>query len=361
VRAHARVGGILVRTLDLPGSTLLSRSAAVVEDETLGVWPTTVVRPSTRPPWPTVLFANGATPDGRAHPGVRRLGLALANSGYVVFIPDLPGIATGEMSPRTLAAAAECALRAADSDKAEGGQVGLVGVSVGGTLALLVAGLPDVAARISVVACVAPFTDLEKVMMLATTESYPGPAGPEPYAVPPSLPVGLARSLIAILSQTADARALGQAVERLDPSSPDPLSALRETPCRSLGAAAAIVQDLLVKRDPHRFPSLYTTLPEFVRKAVVSLSPVRAAANLDAPVEIATAPRDAYFPVGESLALAAAAPNVRLTVTTALAHAVPTMSLRSVAGVARLHGFFARSLAAASRVGCARGLPEARS
>jgi pimeloyl-ACP methyl ester carboxylesterase len=352
VRAHARVGGILVRTLDLPGSTLLPRSAGTVDEETLGAWPTTVVRPSTPPPpWPAVLFANGATPDGRAHPGVRRLGLALASSGYIVFIPDLPGIAAGEMSPRTLGAASGCALAAADSDEVEGGRVGLVGVSVGGTLALLVAGLPDVAARVSVVACVAPYTDLAKVMMLATTESYPGPAGAEPYGVPSSLPVGLARSLIAILSQTADVRALGQAVGRLDPQSADPLRALRDSPCRSLGPVSASVQDLLVNRDPARFPGLYARLPEFVRQAVVSLSPVHAAANVTAPVEIATSPRDRYFPVAESLALAAVTPNVRVTVTTALAHAVPTLSLRSMVGVARLHSFFARSLAAASRPG----------
>jgi hypothetical protein len=109
------------------------------------------------------------------------------------------------------------------------------------------------------------------------------------------------------------------------------------------------VQALLINRDPARFSSLYAALPEFVRQAVVSLSPVRSAAHLLAPIEIATAPRDAYFPVAESLALASAAPNARVTVTTALAHAVPTMSFRSIGGVARLHRFFARALAATSR------------
>jgi dienelactone hydrolase len=317
-----------------------------VEEGALGPWRTTIVRPSTPPPWPAVLFANGATPDGRAHPGVRRLGLALAHSGYLVFIPDLPGIATGEMSLRTLAAAVDCATRAADSAETEGGRVGLVGVSVGGTLALLAAAAPDLAARISVVACVAPFTDLEKVMMLATTGAYPASGGHVAYAVPSSLPVGLARSLVAILSPTPDVRALRRVVDRLDATSADPLSPLRETPCRSLGPAAAAAQELLINRDPGRFPHLYAELPESVRQAAVSLSPLRAAAKLLAPIEIATAPRDRYFPVAESLALASEARNVRVTVTAALAHAVPTMSLRSIGGVARLHGFFVRSLAA---------------
>ena len=62
----------------------------------------------------------------------------------------------------------------------------------GGTVALLVAPAPELAGRVSVVAAIAPFTDLEKVMMLATTGTYPGDRGPESYHVPPSLAIGLA-------------------------------------------------------------------------------------------------------------------------------------------------------------------------
>jgi acetyl esterase/lipase len=295
-----------------------------------------------------VLFSNGATPDGRAHPGVRRLGIGLARCGNVVFVPDLPGIATGELTPRTAAAAVECAAAAAGSRESRGGRVGLVGVSVGGTLALLVAASPELAGRISVVACIAPFTDLEKVMLLATTGMYPGPAGLEPWTVPSTLPVGLARSLVAILPPTADARALREALERLDPAADDPLGALRASPCRSLGEAAAAAQALLVNRDADSFPGLYAALPEPVRAAAAALSPLHSAARLAAPVEIATAPRDAYFPVAESLALASIAADVRVTVTSALTHAVPSLGLTNLAGLARLHGFFVRALAAAS-------------
>ena len=49
------------------------------------------VRPPGRGPWPALVFMNGATPDGRTHPMVLRLGLALASTGQLVFIPDLPG------------------------------------------------------------------------------------------------------------------------------------------------------------------------------------------------------------------------------------------------------------------------------
>jgi pimeloyl-ACP methyl ester carboxylesterase len=306
------------------------------------------MRPRSRPPWPAVLFSNGATPDGRAHPGVRRLGIGLARSGYLVFIPDLPGIASGELTPRTVTAAIECTTAAADSAEARDARIGLVGVSVGGTLALLSAAAPELAPRVSVVACIAPFTDLENVMLLATTDMYPGDGGPEPYPVPPSLPVGLARSLASVLPPAPDSRALQQRLQRLDPTSPDPLHTLRERPCRSLGPAATAVQELLINREARRFPDLFAALPDRMREIVASLSPLRAAELLVAPIEIATAPRDAYFPLAESLALARDARNVRITVTSALTHAVPRMSLTNLAGVARLHNFFVRSLVAAS-------------
>jgi len=353
--AHTRAAAVLARTLELPWRPGSVGESARVEQGALGGRPAAIVRPRTPPPWPTVLFVNGATPDGRAHPGVLRFAGSLARSGYAVYVPDLPGIASGELSPQTLEAGVECAIEATDDPGTRDGRVGLVGVSIGGTLALLVAATPELARRISVVAAVAPYTDLERVMMLATTGVYPGADGNEAYAVPPSLPLGLARSLLAALTQTADVRALRSMVARLDPTASDPLRPLRESPCRSLGDAAARTQALLLNRDPSRFPDLYSALPADLLREVRSLSPLRSAKRLAAPVEIATAPRDKYFPLAESLALQRATANVRITVTAALSHATPRMSMRDVRALLQLHGFFARSLAAAapSRLGAA--------
>ena len=345
--AHTRAATVLARTLDLPWKRAAVDFSAVVEQGALGAWQATIVRPRTPPPWPTVLFVNGATPDGRAHPGVRRFASSLARSGCAVYVPDLPGIADGELSPRTLEAAVDCATRTSEEPSTRDGRVALVGVSIGGTLALLVAAAPELAARISVVAAVAPYTDLERVMMLATTGVYPGAEGAETYAVPPSLPLGLARSLIAALPQTPDVRALRTVVERLDPAASDPLRPLRERPRGFLEDAAARTLELLLNRDPPRFADLFAALPEDLRCTVRSLSPVRCATRLNAPIEIATAPRDKYFPLAESRTLQRAAANVRITVTPALAHATPRMNLKNVGALLQLHGFFARSLDAA--------------
>ena len=103
---------------------------------------------------------------------VLRLSLALARSGHLVFIPDLPGIAGGELSPATLAASIEYVQAAADSGETAHGRVGLAGVSVGASLALLRRPTPGWPSA-SPVVCVAPYTDMANVMLLATTGMYP--------------------------------------------------------------------------------------------------------------------------------------------------------------------------------------------
>jgi acetyl esterase/lipase len=348
LRAQRQAADILAATLGLPGSAALTRHRRppVIVDGRLGDLPATIIRPSGPPPWPAFVFANGATPDGRAHPVVRRLGVALGRSGYAVHIPDLPGVANGELTPATLAAAIACTSEVAEESRTRDGRVALVGVSIGATLALLVAADRRVATRISAVACIAPFSDLAKVMLLATTGMYRGSGGLERYPVPPALAVGLARSVAEMLSGS-DAVTLGDELRALDADSSDPLSPLRSPSPEQLGPAATAVRRLLANRDPDRFDALYDELPAAIRETVESLSPVCSAARVLAPVEIATAPQDRYFPVAESLALAAI-PQVRITVTSMLAHATPRLDSRSLTGLVRLDRFFVRSLIAAN-------------
>jgi pimeloyl-ACP methyl ester carboxylesterase len=349
LRAQAQAAAVLGTTLDLPGTRTIARLSKTPRsvDAVLAGTASTIVRPLGSPPWPALVFANGATPDGRAHPMVLRLSMALARSGYLVFIPDLPGVTDGELSPATLEASVGFTRAAADAAESSRRRVGLAGVSVGASLALLTAADPRLAERISVVTCVAPYGDLANVMLLATTGMYRSGSHFDPYPVPPSLCVGLARSLMAFLPPTPETGALYAELRALDPIDADPLVRFRERSLNGLGDEAVSVLALLTNRDPARFQDLYAALPSYVRSTVEALSPLRAVSRLRIPVQIATAPRDKYFPIAESLALAEASPRVRLTVTSLLAHATPRLSPRYLAELGRLNAFFVRALAAA--------------
>jgi acetyl esterase/lipase len=341
---------ILAATLGLPGTSVLRRRTGEprLHEEVLAGVPATIARPRSAPPWPALVFMNGATPDGRTHPMVLRLSSALARTGHLVFIPDLPGVAGGELSPKTLATAVGFTRAAAGTPEAAQGRVALAGVSIGASLALLVAADPGGADHVSAAVCVAPYGDLAKVMLLATTGWYRDDGETFPYPVPPYLAVGLARSLAAMLPSTDATVALREELRNLDASSAAALP-FREGGFRAAGDDAMTLFRLLSNRDPARFDELFAALPAGIRSTVVDLSPLHAAPRLRVPVEIATAPRDRYFPVAESRALVAASPHVRLTVTSLLAHATPRLTPRYLAELGRLNGFFVRALAAAGR------------
>ena len=143
-----------------------------------------------------------------------------------------------------------------------------------------------------------------------------------------------------------DAQALSRELRTLTPDTGDPLSPLRAPSRERLGPESAAVRALLANRDPERFDALYSALPHAIRETVEALSPVHCAPRVLARVEIATAPEDKYFPVAESLALAALSRG-RVTVTSGLAHATPRLDPRNLVDLVGLDRFFVRTLVAA--------------
>jgi pimeloyl-ACP methyl ester carboxylesterase len=309
-----------------------------VEETFVGGAPSTVVRPGKGDgPWPAVVFVNGATRAGRHHEKVQRLARGLARAGFLVVVPDLPGLRLGEITPKTADATTRAARATADRMEVRNGQVALYGVSVGATLALLAAESPALRGRVTVIGGEAPWVDLRRVIRLATTGFYDG----ERYETDPYVQLAIARSLAAGLAPSGGRSRLLGALESIDDNDPTPLAGLKATSYR--GDVAALVR-LLLNREPRRFVALYARLSARERSAVVALSPLVEASRLRMPVELATAPHDKYFPPAESRALARVAPDVDVTVTSTLDHAVPRFSFGDFADLARFDGFIVRFL-----------------
>ena len=312
-----------------------------IEEARVGGAPSLVVRPGGgHGPWPAVVFVNGATRLGRHHPKVERLARGLARTGFLVVVPDLPGLRLGEITPTTLGATVRVAEATADRPDARGRRVGLYGVSVGASLALLAAERPALASRVTVVGGEAPWTDMKRIIQLATTGVYDG----KPYATDPYAALAIARSLAAALSAGPGRSTLVRQLEAVPDDDPEPLASLQPDAFRD-GPRAVV--ELLRNRDPARFAGLYAQLPTRVRKSVAALSPLQRAGALRAPVELASAPHDKYFPAAESHALARAAPHVQVAITATLDHAVPRPSLRDLRDLFRFDGFVVRFLHAA--------------
>jgi hypothetical protein len=341
----ARSAAVLAAALDTPVAAGLVRAVTRAprgEDRRVAGVPTAIFRPAhARRRGPALVLLSGATARGRFHPGVRRLAESLARVGYATYVPDADGLPRGVITLRTRSDAV--AVSAAAADEAAGG-VALAGISVGATLALLAAADESLRTRARAVAGIAPWADLKAVIRLATTGFY----GDAAARADPFLALVVARSLAAGLPEPAGREALLGRLLAVPDEAREPLSGLRPWPGAPLGPAGAAVVELLANRDPARFEGLYQALPGEMREAIEGLSPIRVAARIAAPVELATSPRDRYFPTEESRSLVAALPHGRLTVTGLLDHAVPRPTLAGLAGAAALAAVLARTLAAAA-------------
>jgi pimeloyl-ACP methyl ester carboxylesterase len=333
---------ITERTPAVASVVRLLTDAPRIEEIVVARQPTTLVRPGEgHGPWPTVVFVNGATRAGRFHPKVRRLAQGLARAGFLVAVPDLPGLRLGEITPATTGALVRVTLAVAGRPDVRGRRVSFYGVSVGATLALLAAEATALGGRVQAVGGEAPWVDLEKVIRLATTGYY----GRTRYRTDPYVRLAIARSLSAGLPNRHDRRTLLSRLEAVPDDDPRPLAPLHGD--LRLRAGGRSLVSLLLNRNAIRFRALYARLPAIVRGGVASLSPLLRAGRLDVPVEIASAPHDKYFPPAESRALAEHSAEVRVTVTRTLAHAVPHLSGGDVVDLFRFSGFLVRGLHAA--------------
>jgi putative flippase GtrA/pimeloyl-ACP methyl ester carboxylesterase len=351
VRAPRLQAAIVIATAT--GLPLLDRLTRVltrdplVEEVDLDGVRATVCRPPGRGPWPAVVVLNGATPLGNRHRAVLRLAGGLARAGYLVVLPELPGLEAGEIDAGTAEATPVVTAAVAARLGARDGRVALLGVSTGAGLALLAAADERLRGRVSVVVAVAPFADLRLVVRLATTGVYVRDGELRPYRTVPLLGRVVARSLAAALPRGSDRELLlgwlPRSGEQRDPLGPLPSALLAR-----LGPEGRAVAALLANRDPGRFDQLFEALPTSVLELVELLSPGKRELEIDTEVELVTSPDDGYFPLGEAEQLAAALPGSRLTVTSALEHVVLRPTLNGARDLLRLGGATVRALRAAS-------------
>jgi pimeloyl-ACP methyl ester carboxylesterase len=314
------------------------------EDDSVASYPALIVKPGSEGPWPALFFVNGAVREGRELPEVRRLAEGFARAGYLAVVPDLPGLTDDEITPETVSATTKVARVISERPDVRDGRVGLVGVSTGATLALLAAKDPSLEGHISVVAGVAPYSDIRTVLNIATTGYYQDGRDLVPYEADSFLSYVVARSLIAALPAGEDRETLRSELKGVGRLDPNPLAKLRDRSLDDLGPVARSVVELLANKDPERFSELYAALPEEIRAKMDLLSPLAEERQIDAPVELVSGPQDKYFPLSESYAVASIAPDLRVTATRALDHAELNFSFQDLPAFLSMDGFVVRSL-----------------
>lgn len=252
---------------------------------------------------PVIVLVPGAAPAGREDRRVRDLAELLARADRQVVVPEL-AVYGEDLVVDDIELLVDTVLHLS----ADGRPVVLVGISFGGSLALVAAAHPAVDGRVAGVATFGAYADLVGVLQAAVTgvslvgdQEVPWAADPRAEEVVRDHLIGLLLPDEAPLVRTA-----------LDTG---------DVPADMPPSARAVV-DLLTHDDPRRTDDLAASLSPDVRARLDGVSPVVVADRLThVPIVAMHARDDPVIPYGEALRLGAAVPTAHILTVEGLEHA----------------------------------------
>jgi acetyl esterase/lipase len=261
---------------------------------------------SAESPAGAMLLVFGVNNLGRNHPIIERVADGLARTGVAVLVPDSRTLLEARLEIDEIDGVVQAFEVLAARPEIDRSRVGIVGFSVGGSLALLAAGDPRIAGHVRWVNAFGAFADASTYLAAVSAHAYRGSDG----AAVPWTPTPLVREvyLSFLLEQLGDApdrprleAAFAAAILAADRPSPDaPLRASLETD------AARSIHDLLTAPTLEDAEVAIGALPVGARAFMDAISPVRHLDGIRADVHVMHETEDHHVPFVESRALAAA-------------------------------------------------------
>jgi acetyl esterase/lipase len=253
-----------------------------------------------------MLLVFGVNNLGRNHPAIVRVADALARTGVIVLVPDSRTLLEGRLEVGEIQGVVDAFRLLADRPEVDPDRLGIVGFSVGGSLALLAAADPAIADDVRWVNAFGAFADAETYLASVAAHAYAGDdGGPVAWT-----PTPLAREVFVrfLLDQVGDATeraslegAFGAAIMTGERPAPPP--GLR----RSLATdAARAVHDVMTAATVEGGRAAISELPEATLAFVDAISPVRHLAGLRGEVHLMHETQDHHVPFVESRTLATA-------------------------------------------------------
>jgi pimeloyl-ACP methyl ester carboxylesterase len=301
VRARGKAAAVLAEAVGAPFPRPFAPSVRRAEVALDGVRGALYV--PTRPA-PAVLLVLGAARGGPDDPRAVRLARALARAGRVVFAPRL-SLAGRRFDEQDLDRIVRAAL-ALEAHPVTVGRVAVLGISYGGSFALVAAADPRIRDRLAIVAVFGAYFDLVGVIQAATTGRSVVEGRVVPWDGHPEAVEILERHAVD-LAPAPERDALAAVLAgRSDPS--------------VLGPDARTVHDLLANRDPARTAGLAARLAPDIRARLARFSPATVAEAIDVPVVAMHSTDDPAVPYGEVLRLHVALPRARVVTVGSFRH-----------------------------------------
>jgi dienelactone hydrolase len=253
-----------------------------------------------------ILLVFGVNNLGRNHPAIVRVADALARTGVAVLVPDSRTLLGGRLEVGEIDGVVDAFRLLATRPEVDRDRLGIVGFSVGGSLALLAARDPAIAEQVRWVNAFGAFADAETYLASVASHAHREDAGAEVGWTP--TPLAREVFLNFLLDQVSDAG--DRAV--LEAAFADAiLGGERPAPDRDLrtsldSGAARTVHDLLTVTSLDEARRVIGTLPAESLAFIDAISPARHLGGLEADVYLMHETEDHHVPYVESRRLASA-------------------------------------------------------
>src|SRR5918992_1888023 len=124
-----------------------------------------------------MLLVFGVNNLGRNHPAIERVADGLARSGVAVLVPDSRTLLAGRLEVGEIDGVVRAFQLLVARPEVDRTRIGIVGFSVGGSLALLAAGDPRIAEQVGWVNAFGAYADASTYLAAASAHAYRGPDG----------------------------------------------------------------------------------------------------------------------------------------------------------------------------------------
>lgn len=239
-----------------------------------------------------LVISLGIDPAPPDDPAVVHFLTGLARSGVVAALVESPELDNGRLNACAPQLLTEAFQAVAAQKFVDAQRVGLLGFSVGGSLALIAAADPQISRQVRVVNAFGAYDSLTSLMQDVVTHRLAAEEG-NPVWNPDELTLRMIRTnLIGGLPSSSDRLLLDQALPDANPPAPVDMAAL--------SAQGRAAYELLTARNAASFAGALASLPDSQQAFLRALSPQAYVAQIQAPVYILADRYDSYVPVTES-------------------------------------------------------------
>jgi len=251
-----------------------------------------------------MLLVFGVNNLGRNHPSIERVADGLARTGVAVLVPDSRTLLEGRLEVGEIDGVVRAFQLLAARPEVDRERVGIVGFSVGGSLALLAAGDPRIAGQVSWVNAFGAFADARSYLASVAAHAHLSPDGtPVAWTPTPLAREVFLRFVLDQVSDAADRQTLDDAFrdQILAAERPAPDPQLRSALSSDASQAA---HDLLTATSLEAATAAIDALPAASLDFIDTISPGRHLNGLEADVFLMHEVEDHHVPYVESRSLA---------------------------------------------------------